>query len=277
MFKDRDRYVSGDWRWRNGYSKKNPRKMVQTWAEKEMRNLIRLREAGLRVPEVKLLRSHVLVMGFIGDEGVAAPRLKDAAGLSAGKRGELFRQLLVDVRRMYQDCRLVHADFSEYNILYHDGNAHVIDVSQSVDLDHPRCLDFLREDLLPLGQWCAQSGVAVPTVGRCSTLSPIRLSPRTTSTRASRLSTPARSRRPAAAAGTAGRGHRVGADGQAGVGIGNIHKHDGGRRRPRRRGVPAGVHPQASRRGGHVRTRSAAARGWTCTSEVRIIDHGHEG
>ena len=68
VFKDRDRYVSGDWRWRNGYSRKNPRKMVQTWAEKEMRNLIRLREAGMRVPEVRLLRSHVLVMSFVGDD-----------------------------------------------------------------------------------------------------------------------------------------------------------------------------------------------------------------
>ena len=163
VFKDRDRYVSGDWRWRNGYSKKNPRKMVQTWAEKEMRNLIRLREAGLRVPEVKMLRSHVLVMGFIGSEGRAAPRLKDAV-LSESRHRQLFGDLLVDVRRMYNDCRLVHADFSEYNILYHDGAAHIIDVSQSVDLDHPRCLDFLREDLLHLGQFFAKNGVAVPTV-----------------------------------------------------------------------------------------------------------------
>ena len=163
VFKDRDRYVSGDWRWRNGYSRKNPRKMVQTWAEKEMRNLIRLREAGMRVPEVRLLRSHVLVMSFVGDDGVAAPRLKDAT-LSNSKYRELFSELLVDVRRMYQDCRLVHADFSEYNILYHGGHAHIIDVSQSVDLDHPRCLDFLREDLLHLGQFFAKNGVAVPTV-----------------------------------------------------------------------------------------------------------------
>ena len=165
VFKDRDRYVSGDWRWRNGYSKKNPRKMVQTWAEKEMRNLIRLREAGLRVPEVVQLRSHVLVMGFIGEDGRAALRLKDAAAsLSNSKHRQLFQELLVDVRRMYQECRLVHADFSEYNILYHDGRAHVIDVSQSVDLDHPRCLDFLREDLLHLGQFFSKHAVAVPTV-----------------------------------------------------------------------------------------------------------------
>ena len=49
VFKDRDRYVSGDYRFRNGYGKNNPRKMVKTWAEKEMRNLIRMKTAGMNV------------------------------------------------------------------------------------------------------------------------------------------------------------------------------------------------------------------------------------
>ncbi len=39
VFKDRDKYVSGEYRFRNGYCRSNPRKMVKTWAEKEMRNL----------------------------------------------------------------------------------------------------------------------------------------------------------------------------------------------------------------------------------------------
>jgi hypothetical protein len=33
--------MSGDYRFRNGYSKSNPRKMVKMWAEKEYRNLSR--------------------------------------------------------------------------------------------------------------------------------------------------------------------------------------------------------------------------------------------
>ncbi|KAJ1381924.1 RIO kinase, partial [Sesbania bispinosa] len=79
VFKDRDRYVQGDYRFRNGYCRHNPRKMVKTWAEKEMRNLMRLKAAGLRCPTPYLLRLHVLVMEFIGKAGWAAPRLKDAA------------------------------------------------------------------------------------------------------------------------------------------------------------------------------------------------------
>lgn len=41
VFKDRDKYVTGEFRFRRGYCKGNPRKMVKTWAEKEMRNLSR--------------------------------------------------------------------------------------------------------------------------------------------------------------------------------------------------------------------------------------------
>lgn len=68
VFKDRDRYVSGEYRFRHGYCSSNPRKMVQTWAEKEMRNLKRLVTAGIPCPEPIQLRSHVLLMTFIGDQ-----------------------------------------------------------------------------------------------------------------------------------------------------------------------------------------------------------------
>lgn len=73
------RYVSGDFRFRASYSKHNPRKMVKVWAEKERRNLVRLQTAGIRSPQPLQLRSHVLIMDFIGTDGVAAPRLKVGA------------------------------------------------------------------------------------------------------------------------------------------------------------------------------------------------------
>lgn len=47
---------------------------------------------------------------------------------------------------MYNRCKLVHADLSEYNLLYHDDTVYVIDVSQAVENDHPMALDFLRRD-----------------------------------------------------------------------------------------------------------------------------------
>ncbi|XP_028450209.1 serine/threonine-protein kinase RIO1 [Perca flavescens] len=145
LFKDRDKYVSGEFRFRHGYCKGNPRKMVRTWAEKEMRNLIRLQTAGIPSPEPLLLRSHVLLMSFIGKDNMPAPLLKNAS-LSESKARELYLQVLQNMRRMFQEARLVHADLSEFNMLYHNGDAYIIDVSQSVEHDHPHALEFLRKD-----------------------------------------------------------------------------------------------------------------------------------
>ena len=41
------------------------------------------------------------------------------------------------VRKMFHECKLVHGDLSEFNMLYHNGKAYVIDVSQSVEHEHP--------------------------------------------------------------------------------------------------------------------------------------------
>lgn len=163
VFKDRDRYVQGDYRFRYGYCKHNPRKMVKTWAEKEMRNLMRLKAAGIRCPTPILLRLHVLVMEFIGNTGWAAPRLKDAA-LSLDKLREGYVEMITSMRVLYQKCKLVHGDLSEYNILYHEGHMYIIDVSQSVDLDHPHALDFLREDCVHVSDFFKKHGVAVMTI-----------------------------------------------------------------------------------------------------------------
>ncbi|KAL5772233.1 hypothetical protein ACOSQ2_012157 [Xanthoceras sorbifolium] len=163
VFKDRDRYVQGDYRFRYGYCKHNPRKMVKTWAEKEMRNLMRIKAAGIRCPTPYLLRLHVLVMEFIGKSGWAAPRLKDAA-LSSDKLRESYVEIIVTMRTLYQKCKLVHGDLSEYNILYFEGHLYIIDVSQTVDLDHPHALDFLREDCIHVSDFFKKHGVAVMTI-----------------------------------------------------------------------------------------------------------------
>jgi len=146
VFKDRARYVEGEYRFRNGYAKGNPRKMVAQWAEKEMRNLRRLKTAGVNCPEVVELRQNVLVMDFIGLEGDAAPRLKDVQGLDADEWLVLYTEVMLLMRKMMQQCRLVHGDLSEYNMLYHDGKVVIIDVSQSTEGDHPQSLDFLKRD-----------------------------------------------------------------------------------------------------------------------------------
>lgn len=145
VFKDRDKYVSGEHRWRRGYCKSNPRKMVKVWAEKEMRNYRRIHAAGIPCPQPIFLKSHILIMEFLGVDGWPSPRLKDAA-LGSKHMREAYVQTILIMRHMYQRCKLVHGDLSEYNLLWHNEQIFVIDVSQSVENTHPSALDFLRKD-----------------------------------------------------------------------------------------------------------------------------------
>ncbi|KAK1763446.1 putative serine threonine-protein kinase [Phialemonium atrogriseum] len=163
VFKDRERYITGEHRFKAGAEKGNNRKMVKLWAEKEFRNLRRLHMAGIACPEPIKLKLHVLVMELLGDKrGWAFPRLRDAQinGDGADRQWhQLYVQLLGIMRRMYQVCRLVHADLSEYNILYNDNQLYIIDVSQSVEHDHPRSLEFLRMDIKNVGDFFRRKGV----------------------------------------------------------------------------------------------------------------------
>lgn len=163
VFKDRDKYVSGEFRFRRGYCRHNPRKMVRTWAEKEMRNYLRMHNAGVPVPAPILLRSHVLVMEFCGKNGWPSSKLKDIE-LTTSKARELYRDCVVIMWRIYNKSKLVHADLSEFNILIKDGKLVIIDVSQSVEHDHPHALDFLRKDCKNISEFFRRKAVATMTI-----------------------------------------------------------------------------------------------------------------
>mmetsp|Transcript_25880 Transcript_25880/g.18326 ORF Transcript_25880/g.18326 Transcript_25880/m.18326 type:complete len:205 (-) Transcript_25880:826-1440(-) len=79
IFKDRERYVDGEFRFRSGHCKGNPRKMVKLWAEKETRNLKRINMSGvISAPMPYFNKNNIILMELVGDNGIAAPRLKDA-------------------------------------------------------------------------------------------------------------------------------------------------------------------------------------------------------
>lgn len=101
--------------------------------------------AGLPVPQTYSLTRNVLVMEFLGENGWPAPRLKDVE-LTKKSYDRVYKRLILILREMYQKCRLVHGDLSEYNLLYYKKDIWIIDVSQSVEIDHPNALHFLRSD-----------------------------------------------------------------------------------------------------------------------------------
>ncbi|VDN39469.1 unnamed protein product [Gongylonema pulchrum] len=71
QFKNRSEYVQDDYRF------KNPRRVLRVWAEKEFTNLNRMVRGGVKCPEPIRLRKHIMIMSFIGSDGIAARKLKD--------------------------------------------------------------------------------------------------------------------------------------------------------------------------------------------------------
>jgi len=107
-------------------------------------------------------------MSFLGDkEGWASPRLKDAKINDQAVYASLYSELVLNMRKLFHQCKLVHADLSEYNILYHEGHVYIIDVSQSVEHDHPAAFDFLRSDIKNVEDFFAKMGVKCLGLRRC--------------------------------------------------------------------------------------------------------------
>jgi RIO kinase 1 len=79
----------------------------------------------------------------------------------------LYAELVLNIRKLFHQCKLVHADLSEYNILYHEGHLYIIDVSQSVEHDHPSAFDFLRSDIKNVEDFFAKMGVKCLGLRRC--------------------------------------------------------------------------------------------------------------
>ena len=148
-------YIEGDRRFQR--IDRSKRGIIYTWARKEYVNLETMHEAGLRVPEPHALFRNVLTMDYVQYEEKPAPKLKflDA---EINEWEEMWGSTLEFVKRIFMECELVHADLSEYNILY-DGELIFIDVGQSVHKDHPMAKEFLERDLGIISLFFEKKGV----------------------------------------------------------------------------------------------------------------------
>ena len=106
-------------------------------------------------------------MQFIGDRrGVKAPHLKDAITALATKEiDQLYKECAIMMRNMYQRAKLVHADLSEYNLLYYQWKLFVIDLAQAVENEHPFALAFLKRDCENINRFfdCAGASFVMST------------------------------------------------------------------------------------------------------------------
>ncbi|BAM70162.1 kinase [Methanothermobacter sp. CaT2] len=155
-FKKMQYYIQGDPRFKVRTT--NRRQLVQAWVNKEFRNLKRALEAGVRVPEPVTARDNVLIMEFIGKDGVPAPTMRDAPPEDPE---EALETIIEYMHRLYKGARLVHGDLSFFNILNHCGEPVIIDVSQAMVLDHPLAGELLERDIENIIRDFRRIGVSV--------------------------------------------------------------------------------------------------------------------
>ncbi len=156
VFRNLMKYIEGDNRF--GGLKRKHRDLVTVWVRKEYRNLMRLKKNGLSVPEVYGINENILVMEYIGDETSPSPRLRD---VKVENPKEIFEELVNFLKVCWNDSKLVHADFSDYNILLQNGNVRVIDVGQAVPQNHPSAKEFLVRDVERLRDWAKKQNIEV--------------------------------------------------------------------------------------------------------------------
>ena len=134
-------YIRGDPRFLGVRGVK--REIVYAWARKEFRNLQICEDAGVPAPIPYFFKDNVLLMQFLGEEGIPDSLLVDVGSENPEKDCET---LLGYVKKLYSK-RFVHADISEFNVMMHRDVPYLIDTGQGVLLDHPKAEQFLRRDV----------------------------------------------------------------------------------------------------------------------------------
>jgi RIO kinase 1 len=156
------KYIENDPRFKG--IRRDSRSLIFAWAQKEFKNLEQATAAKVRVPKPIAVKNNVLLMEFIGKNGVSAPSMKEQ---QPRKPEKTYETLLTYLRRLYLNAELVHGDLSEYNIMIWNGRPILFDVSQAVPLSHPMADFLLHRDLTNLNRFFSSLGVKVLSTEEC--------------------------------------------------------------------------------------------------------------
>ena len=153
-FKKREPYLTDDPRFR--HVKKGTKNLVYLWAKKEYRNLSQCYDAGIPVPRPLYITKNVLAMDFVGTNGSPSRSL-----LTSEIEQNDYTQAISILKDLYHKAKLVHGDFSEYNIFKTDSGLVVFDLGSAVDLRHPNSKEFLKRDINNITRFFKKRGMIV--------------------------------------------------------------------------------------------------------------------
>ncbi len=148
----REKYLEGDPRFKK--IKRSDKEIVKAFARKEFKNLQICEKAGVHAPKPYYLLDNMIVIEFLGEEGLPYPTM-DMVGPLHGK--DDLDSILEDIRKMYK-ASLVHSDISEYNVMVGDV-PYLIDFGQGVVKGHPNAEIFLERDVGIILKYFRKQGI----------------------------------------------------------------------------------------------------------------------
>jgi len=153
-FKKRAPYLVDDPRFSR--IKKGTRNIVELWAQKEFRNLTQCVKSG--IPSIKPIHviKNVLVLEFVGKNGVPAKTLVETETDEND-----YKDAISIISQLYKKAKLVHADFSEYNIFKTHNGLIIFDLGSAVDVRHKNAKEFLERDIKNITRFFVKRGLTV--------------------------------------------------------------------------------------------------------------------
>lgn len=147
-------YIKYDPRFAN--LKKQKRKIIFAWAQREYRNLMNAYSANVSAPKPITFVNNIVVMEFIGNKE-AAPMLKDK---KPKKPKEFFDKVVENMGKLHK-AGFVHSDLSSFNILNYNERPVFIDFSQCTPLDNINSEEYIKRDIKNIVNYFKKIGLKI--------------------------------------------------------------------------------------------------------------------
>ncbi len=156
-FRNMDKYLFGDERFKK--TKKTKKDIVFAWARKEFKNLELSNQARASTPQAIAVKNNVLVLQFVGENGLASKKLKEENPKDKKTLERYYEQTIEFIARLFYLKELIHADLSEYNILVKNKKLVFIDLGQGVLTSHANAKEFFERDVKNMVHYFSRQGL----------------------------------------------------------------------------------------------------------------------
>jgi RIO kinase 1 len=137
------------------------RQLLHTsWVEHEYQTMRLLHSAGVDLPTPYARGDNAILMKYIGGPDIPAPTLNTVT-LDKSEAHILFQRVVNNIELMLANYR-IHGDLSAYNILYWDGEIHIIDFPQAINPEQNiNAFRIFERDFIRIGDYFSRQGLRI--------------------------------------------------------------------------------------------------------------------